>query len=342
MTLLECIEFGSDRERGNLVGIQPYLVPADYRNESAFHAKLDTYFAEAKKRGWLGSKTVAVLPEYVGSWLIVADERSSVFAAKSMEVAMLGLIFNNFRAFVRHLIHAHGKDRIKYSLFRMKAETIARIYHNVFSRLARDYSVTVVGGSVVLPAVEVQGSSLKIIEGHLFNTTLMYRPDGTAYPEVLHKIYPTPQELPFTEPGSEDRLPVYETPAGRMGVLNCADSWYATPYLKLRGKIDFLAVPSFVEKDGNLAMPWSGNNITPKPPEFEPSDYRKITYDDAWIKYSMAARIHTADVRYGMNVFLRGEFWGMGSDGRSIIWNDGKLVRGKEGAGAAIQNLWLT
>ena len=342
--LIEATAFGQDQGRGNLIGIQPFMEIPDYRSAEAFHQKLDSYFSEAKTRGWLNSKSVVVLPEYVATWLVAAEEkRDRLYRAKTVEGAMVSLILGNFRKFWHHFWNAYAKDRVKYAIFRMKAETAARIYHSTFSRLARDYGVTVVGGSIVLPALEVtQENAVVVKEGPLFNTTLTYRPDGTAYREVLHKVYPTPQELPFTMPGKEENLPVYTTPAGRLGVLNCADSWYATPYARLKGKIDFLAVPSFVEKDFDTQKPWSGKNITPTPPEFDPKDYGTITYDDAWIKYALASRYPLADVNHGVNVFLRGKFWSLGSDGHSILVSGGKVQRGAQGAGAALQCVWLS
>lgn len=340
--LIEAISIGQDQKLGNLVGIQPFMTIDDYRSAEAFRQKLDGYLAVAQERGWLGPKSIVVLPEYVGTWLVALGEKERVYRARSIEGAMIGLILGNWKNFWKHLWNAHAKDRVKYAIFRMKAEKAAKAYHETLSSLARQYGVTLVGGSIVLPAIEVTADNdVRVGDGKLYNTTLTYRPDGTAYPEVLHKVYPTPQELPFTEPGSEDRLPVYATPAGRLGVFNCADSWYGTTYEKLAGKIDFLAVPSFVEKDDDVSKPWNGKNITPTPPEFDPNDYFRITYDDAWIKYALAARFQKARVRNGVNVFLRGKFWSLGSDGHSILIHDGKLHRGAQGAGATLQNLWL-
>jgi predicted amidohydrolase len=49
------------------------------------------------------------------------------------------------------------------------------------------------------------------------------------------------------DPAPLEQLPVYETRAGRLGVLVCADSWYPAPYQYLKEQgVELLAVPSFV------------------------------------------------------------------------------------------------
>ena len=36
----------------NIVGIQPYMMPADYLTEASFFAKMDAYFQKAQKAGY--------------------------------------------------------------------------------------------------------------------------------------------------------------------------------------------------------------------------------------------------------------------------------------------------
>jgi hypothetical protein len=63
--LADAAELGSDRGAGNLLGIQPFMLPHDYASEEAFYAKLAAYFAAADARGWLGEGTVVILPARV-------------------------------------------------------------------------------------------------------------------------------------------------------------------------------------------------------------------------------------------------------------------------------------
>ena len=58
--LQEIIEHGRDAGRGNLLGIQPFMVTADYASGDAFHAKLAGYLDVARQRSWLGERTILV------------------------------------------------------------------------------------------------------------------------------------------------------------------------------------------------------------------------------------------------------------------------------------------
>ncbi|MHB0878052.1 MAG: nitrilase-related carbon-nitrogen hydrolase, partial [Anaerolineae bacterium] len=148
-------EFGTDERRGNLLGIQAYMVPHDYASRDAFYAKLNGYMMEALKRDWLTSKTVVVFPEFVGTWLVLQGEKLNAFAADSTQEALKRVVLANLPSFLRYLPGAPAADAVKYSLFRMKAASMATTYDSVFSQLAREYGVTIVAGSIVLPAPEI-------------------------------------------------------------------------------------------------------------------------------------------------------------------------------------------
>jgi predicted amidohydrolase len=341
--LSEMKEIGENLGLGNLLGIQPYMLATDFSSEEAYFNKLDTYLAECQKRNWLNSKTIIVFPEFLGSWLVAAQSPAFTFLMPNTTLAMIPIVLKNFITILKYLFKSPAQDRIKYALFRTQAQNMATIYHSVFSKLALKYKVGIVAGSIVLPPIEITNDSILVRDGPLYNTTVFYYPDGTPFLKPILKIYPTPEELPFTQPADiSTAIPVIPTEAGLLGILICADSWYPEPYLELKRQgATLLAVPSFVGIDGDVSAPWRCNNITPPPPEFESSDFLKITYDDAWIKYTTPARVNTANIKWSMNTFLRGRFWELGSDGHSIIMADGKLHRGSKTALGAIQNLWI-
>src|SRR5512146_1390088 len=53
-------EFGQDTGQGNLLGIQPYMVSADYASEETFYARLDGCMQAANQKHWLNERTIAV------------------------------------------------------------------------------------------------------------------------------------------------------------------------------------------------------------------------------------------------------------------------------------------
>jgi len=350
LQIQEIVEYGADRQRGNLLGIQPFMVPMDYASEERFYAKLEALLDVAGRRGWVGERTVVVFPEYVGTWLVAAGEVPRVYRAESVDRAMRALVLRHLVSFVGALPSAFGraKDVVKYSLFRMQAARMAGIYHRVFSGLARKYGATIVAGSIVLPSPEVRDGALmvgrmsSIRGGVLYNVSVVYRPDGSAYEDVVRKVFPIDVEQPFIARGAAADVPVFDTPAGRLGVLICADAWYPATYGVMRAKgAEFVAVPSYLSPDGVWGAPWRGYDGAPAPDDVDVRDVKRITEGEAWLKYGMAGRMAGAGVQHGINVFLRGDVWDLGADGHMIVVRGQTVVEASHVTGAAIVNSWL-
>ncbi len=340
--LQEITEYGTDTHRGNLLGIQPCMVPVDYASEETFYAKIDDTLNVALRRDWFNEKTVVVFPEYIGTWLVAAGEKQRVYQAENIESAMQTLVLSNLIPFVKVLLFAKAKDVVKYSLFRMKATRMAEIYHNVFSGLAKKHAVTIVAGSIVLPSPEVSNGKLAIGDGELYNVSVVYKPGGSAYEDVVRKVFPTEAELPFTTPASATELPVFDTPAGRLGVLICADSWYPSTYEVMQAKkAGLVAVPSYLAPDSIWQKPWRGYDGAPAPDDVDTHDVNQIAEGEAWLKYALAGRMARAGIGQGINVFLRGNLWDLGSDGHTIVVRGRTVIEAKHVAGAAIINSWL-
>ena len=101
LRLLDVKSFGEDSGRGNLVGIQPYMLASDYASEERFRRKIDGYLATAHRREYFGAKTIVVLPEYLGTWLVVAGEKQSVYRAGSIDRAVKLMVASDLVAFLR-------------------------------------------------------------------------------------------------------------------------------------------------------------------------------------------------------------------------------------------------
>lgn len=342
----ELLSVGEDRGRGNLVGVQPSMSPWDYICEERFYAKLSGYLDIARLQGWLTERTVVVYPEHVGTWLVVAEEHPSVYRAQTIDAAIRAMVLRKPFAFVRMWLSSGRRapvaDKVAYSLFQLKARHSAGIYQSVFSRLAREFRVTVVAGSIVLPAPEVEHGRLQIGAGALYNSSVIYRPDGVAESQVVHKVYPTEQESTFTAPGRLSDLPVFETPAGRLAVLICADAWFPASYETIATRTpDVVVVPSHVGPDGVWATPWAGYSGAPAPGDVDTTDIGRLTEGEARLKYGLAGRLGSSGAAWGICVFLRGGIWDLGSDGPTIILHENKVTQGQRIPGAVLGNLWL-
>jgi len=334
--------YGTDAQRGNLLGVQPFMEPADYASAETFAAKIGGYLDVAFGQGWLSEETIVVFPEYIGTWLVVAGEQARVHQAETVAAAMQALVLSHPLPFLKVLPSARAEDRVKYSLFRMKAARMAEIYQHVFSGLARKYAVTLVAGSIVLPSPEVRDGQLAIGAGRLYNTSAVYKPDGSAHPDLVRKVFPISAERPFTTPASAAELPVFATPAGRLGVLICADSWYPAAYEALKARqADLVAVPSYLAPDSIWDEPWRGYDGAPAPDDVDARDAGQITEGQAWLKYALAGRLAGAGVEHGINVFLRGNLWDLGSDGHTVVVRGPTVAEARHVAGAALANSWL-
>jgi hypothetical protein len=333
--------FGEDTGNGNLLGIQPYMTPADYASEERFREKLGGYLRRSQEAGFVGEKTVVVLPEYLGVWLVAAGERASVYTAPTVADGVLRLVASKPISFLRWLPFAGSPERARRALFYMKAESMAAIYQQVFSQLSREHAVTIVAGSIVLPNPRVADGVLCAGRGPLHNAAVVYRPDGRAATPLIRKAFPIEEELRYLGAGSVEDLAVFDTPAGRLGVLVCADSWHPGPYERLREKgAEIVAVPSFLRPDGQWRKTWEGCSGA-QPPDIDPADEGRLSEAEAWMKYALPGRMAQSGARAGINVFLRGRLWDLGSDGRVLaVLGDTSYV-GPETEGSALVNLWL-
>jgi predicted amidohydrolase len=338
---IEYVESGQENGRGNLLGIQPYMAPIDYRSAEAFGARLDGYMAAAAARGWLNERTIVVWPELIGAWLVAAGERESIYTAPKLADALRSLVLRQPFPFLKRLLWAGEKDRVAASLFRLKAVQMARIYQQVFADLSKTYAVTTVAGSIFLPLAQVVVGELRVGEGPLYNTSAVFGPDGSLFSPLVRKIYPVLMEKSFISAVLPQELPIFDTPAGRLGVLICADSWYPEPYARLKELgVELLAVPSFIAGNELWDLPWGGYDGAAPPNDVTLSDVGQLCEAEAWRKYALSGRLAASGARCGINVFLRGSLWDLGSCGRSLAVCEDEVTEA-ETDGAALINLWL-
>lgn len=336
--------YGDSSDRGNLLGVQAFVEPIDYASEENFKKKIRFYLDEAKKKGWLiPTKTIVVFPEYFGTWLVALDEKERVYQTPKIEEGLQAIVMRNICKFLKTYISSPDsvKDKVKYSVFAMKAETIAKVYQETFSALAKEYQVTIVGGSILLPEPSVEYGVLKTGNGQLYNTSVVFEFDGQINSKLIKKAFPTADELGFICPVKPEAIPVFQTSIGRMGVLICADAWFSDAYKALKTKdADFVITPSYSNGIGYWSKPWSGYSGAETPKDAK-ADVGKISLGEAWLKYAMGTRAKTeASINKGINVFLQGNLWDLGADGSTIVLSDSAQATRHIGKSALI-NVWL-
>ncbi|WP_420153868.1 nitrilase-related carbon-nitrogen hydrolase [Siphonobacter sp.] len=336
-------EMGRDSGRGNLIGIQPYMLPVDYSSEEAFFQKLNGYFAEARRKGWLNRKSIVVLPENIGLWLVIVGEKREVYAAPKLQDAIHTLTYSNFFTYLSTRLQAPQelKDPTSYSLLAMKAADMANIYQQTFSHLASTYDVTIVAGTTVLPEPAIKEQKLAYESGALYSVSGVFLPDGSLA-GLVKKAYLSKQEQTYITPGTIQDVPVVYTPAGKLGVLIHQDSWFPQAYANLREKgACMLAVPANITLNNYLRLPWEGYQNYPTPAEAR-ADVNKLTEAEAWDKYSFPRRApEEASITKAIGVFLKGELWELGAEGQPLLLQGATYKKGQTTPGASLSCIWL-
>ncbi|WP_373494301.1 nitrilase-related carbon-nitrogen hydrolase [Aquiflexum sp.] len=324
----------------NIVGIQPYMLETDYLGESQFLAKMDAYFKAAHENGFLRVNTIVLLPEYLGTWLVIADEKESVANAGNLTWAMAQLVLNHpFEFFKFYRKSKHESDRITAGLFRMNAEQMAQIYQNTFSSLASTYKVYISAGSILLPGPSVENGKIAVeLMEPIYNTSFIFDLQGKILNQEIKKAFPIDSEHPFVKASPVVQIPKFELPFANIGVLVCADSWYPESYQAIQG-VEAVLVNSYCAIDGAMDVVWGGYNGAPPPSDVDLNDIGNITEKQAWEKYALPGRIGSSGAKIGANVFLRGELWELGTDGQPFFIKEGKLLEIEKAEKGGIWNM---
>jgi predicted amidohydrolase len=326
------VDEGQPSERGNMLGIQPELFPADYQSIARLHRKLAAYLQQARDQGLINSRTLVVLPEHVGTWLFASGEKNQVYEATTIDEAMKWVSASNPLKFIGAMIQAKGDNRLDDAHLRMKAPAMAADYQTLFGGLAKEFGVTLVAGSIVLPEPSIDGGKLKTGSG---------LPIG----QPQRQLFPNAYQRNYIHAAGDTDLSVFDTPAGRLGILIGSDSWYPGNYASLNAKgADLIAVPAFVIGADNWARPWRGYRTpaiaasTGAPPD--------ASEGEAWQRLTLTSRAPISTARAGVSVFMRGQLWDQGSSGHSFASRDGQhivepLADDKAHHGARLINIWL-
>ncbi|WP_054061328.1 MULTISPECIES: nitrilase-related carbon-nitrogen hydrolase [Pseudomonas] len=334
---------GVPGEHGNLLGIQPELFPSDYQSLPRLHRKLAAYLQQARSLGLLNARTVVVLPEHVGTWLVLRGEKDDLFQALDQQEAMNWLMVSNPLKFTGTLFKAKGRSRPDDARLRMKAKAMASDYQALFGGLAKEFGVTLVAGTILLPTPFVEQGTLKFGRGSLYNASLTFGADGLPLGQPQRQLYPTFEQRGYVLGAADQGMNVVDTPAGRLGILIGSDSWYPNAYSQLDALgVKLIAVPAYVAGKGSWDRPWRGFRSAVTPPEISlrPGE---LSEGEAWHRLTLIGRPAASQSIAGISVFLRGQLWDQRSSGQSFISYNGQTFTQDDaaGRGARLINLWL-
>jgi predicted amidohydrolase len=339
------VDDGQPGQSGNLLGIEPQLFPADYQSVGRLHRKLAAYLQQAREQGLINQKTIVVLPEHVGTWLFASGEKNQVYQATTIDDAMTWLSVSNPLKFIGAMLRAKGDNRMNDAHLRMKARSMARDYQALFGGLAKEFGVTLVAGSIVLPEPRVEGGKLQVGGGPLYNSSLAFGSDGLPIGQPQRQLFPASYQRGYIQPATDATLNVIDTPAGRLGILIGSDSWYPNNYASLNQQgVELIAVPAFVVGNGSWSRPWRGGPDLSLPAAVDVAS-GSVSEGEAWQRLTLTSQAPASSARAGVSVFMRGQFWDQGSAGHSFAsragQNIGDPLADDSRHGARLINIWL-
>ncbi|WAJ39106.1 carbon-nitrogen hydrolase family protein [Pseudomonas sp. GOM7] len=294
---------GNPGTAGNLLGIQPELVSSDLQSLARLRLKLAAYLDQARDLGLLNPRTVVVLPEHIGTWLFAIGEKDELYQAPDHQRALQWSAARNPLDFIQALLWADGDARLPDALLRTKAKRMAHDYQQLFGGLARDYAVTLVAGSIVLPQPQLEHGQLQVAQGPLYNVSLVFDSAGQPLGQPHRQAF----AAATASSQAPEALQVLDTPAGRLGILLGGDARHIASHA--RQDVELLVMPS--DMDANTNMSEFGEHL-------------------------QAQGIHA-----GLQVHMRGRLWERSGQATALAFVDGRLSQGDASAGAQLINLWL-
>lgn len=316
--------------RSNVVSLQPRMTTLDYSGAGAFYQKMDFYFTEMKKSGVLRGTSVVLLPEHIGTWLVAAEEKSSIYEAGTIEDAIRLAAISNVFQFIYYYFQTESENKLQETTFRMKANKMAMIYEYAFSRIAQKFEIHIVAGSIVLPEPVIIDGKISLSDGPLRHVSMVFKPDGSIDQQLTFKKYPGPAERAFLEPSKED-IPVLDLPIGKSRILIGEDGMHPEHY---EDSTIYTLNPSFLSATEKWDSAWHG--LDPLPSDVKKEDIGTITRAEAWHRYASGRSKSTA-----ITLFFRGELWDIGAEGRSFIKTANQLREGIESDNPVILNTWF-
>ena len=313
---------GEDTGHGRLLSMQLWVDDNDYATVDRFNDRVRALFVAARERELLDDKTIVVLPEYAGSWLVAVDEGADVVEQTRLGDAMTDLALAHLPSFLFHSWTASVDDGDAFAAFTEKADAMAAAYDTVFGGVAGEFDVVVVAGSILLPGAHIEDGHVKATPGEpLQNVSVIFDADGKAQ-SIARKGFPTKDEQGFVSAALDpsEQVGVIDTAVGKVGVVVCADSWFPESYAALKSAdVELLAVPTFHSGNDLWNTPWNGYSGHDAPDDVDEDDVGVLSEAQAWDKYALAARARAAGFKGAVSAPLRGSLWDLGADGQAFL-----------------------
>lgn len=288
-----------------LCAVQAAWPLSAYADGAAFRRHLEGYLAQLAPLRRPEVPCLVAFPEFIGLPLVFLGRVDRLQGCRSWKEAA-GVTAQSCGEEVAAACSRWGVGPVR-GLLLARAEEIREVYAETFRRLAREHGVYLVAGSAPLPRADRD-------DGRVFNTSLLFRPDGALLGEQ-RKCYPfeaegTSEGLDLC-PASPSELGVLSTPLGRVGIVICYDAWQED----VMGTLAAQGAEIVVQPSAN-AGPWN---------EWQEEDWER----------GLLRQVREKPFRIGVNPMMVGPVFAPGDEydcqGRSsILGPQGYLARAAE------------
>ena len=189
------------------------------------------------------------MPEQIGTWLVLANEKESVYKAETLQEAFKNIQSASIFNYLFTVYKAPETEKNSYAIFHLKAAKMATQYKQVFATLAKEYKCRIAAGSLLLPDAEVDTSnSIQLKQyTHLYNTYFLFDSTGTIIQPVAKTRIDTKRPDPMNSSIANQFV---TTKNGTISIL--AAEKYNTNPAKTDSLFNNIQHGLFLEFNGNL------------------------------------------------------------------------------------------
>lgn len=283
-----------------LVAVQMDLNIENFWSHEAFEANIRSHMDTVAAQIDPDLDTLVVFPEDVGLLLVVAGMEDKLSGITSIEEAIGTAVQSNVvpLAWTRLI---RWKDWVP-ALFLHRNKIIAEAYFETFSKMAREYEVTIIAGSVILPPYRMTDGVVQWWAGpteyNVYNTSYVFDQYGRVVgkQDKIDLIELEREAALNLTPGAFENLSVIETPVGTIGIAICLDAFSD----EITERLAALGADILVQPSANPG-PWN---------EWQQTD---------WLRSNQLMVGEHQRFLYGINPMLTGPLWDIEFFGQSSI-----------------------